>query len=107
MKLYMLLLALRDRDWNVTRVSYSVIREYTGMRKEDISVAVQLLQGAQLIRLARDEEVPLKGGNTGITATSSADFEGKCSNQNETAGGHVAPSRLAECPPARIPTFQK
>jgi len=61
MKLYMLLLALRDRDWNVTRVSYSVIREYTGMRKEDISVAVQLLQGAQLIRLARDEEVPLKG----------------------------------------------
>lgn len=62
MKLYMLLLALRDRDWNVARASYSTIREYTGMRKEEISVAVQLLQGAQLIRLGRDEEVPLKGG---------------------------------------------
>lgn len=62
MKLYMLLLALRDRNWNVARASYATIREYTGMRKEEISVAVQLLQGAQLIRLALDEEVPLKGG---------------------------------------------
>lgn len=62
MKLYMLLLALRNRDWNIARASYSTIREYTGMRKEEISVAVQLLQGAQLIRLALEEEVPLKGG---------------------------------------------
>lgn len=62
MKLYMLLLALRDRQLNVARASYPTIREYTGMRKEEISVAVQLLQGAQLIRLARDEEVPLNVG---------------------------------------------
>jgi hypothetical protein len=61
-KLYMLLLALRDRNWNVARASYTTIREYTGLRKEEISVAVQVLLGAQLIRLARDEEVPLKGG---------------------------------------------
>lgn len=61
-KLYMLLLALRDRHWNVARASYATIREYTGLRKEEISVAVQVLLGAQLIRLARDEEVPLKGG---------------------------------------------
>jgi hypothetical protein len=62
MKLYMLLLAFRDRDWNIARASYPTIREYTGMRKEEISVAVQLLQGAQLIRLALNEEAPLKGG---------------------------------------------
>lgn len=62
MKLYMLMLALRDRKSNVARASYATIREYTGMRKEEISVAVQLLQGAQLIRLARDEEVPLTRG---------------------------------------------
>lgn len=62
MKLYMLLLAFRDRKWNVSRVSYVAIRQYTGMRKEEISIAVQLLLGAQLIRLARDEEVPLAGG---------------------------------------------
>jgi len=62
MKLFMLLLAMRERYSNVARVSYAAIREYTGMRKEEISVAVQLLQGAQLVRLARDEEVPLNGG---------------------------------------------
>jgi hypothetical protein len=62
MKLYMLLLAFRERKFNVARVSYVAIRQYTGMRKEEISVAVQLLMGAHLIRLARDEEVPLKGG---------------------------------------------
>lgn len=61
-KLYMLLLSLRDRNSNVARAKYETIREYTGLRKEEISVAVQVLQGAQLIRLARDEEVPLKGG---------------------------------------------
>ena len=60
MKLYMLLLAMRERHSNVARASYATIREYTGVRKEEISVAVQLLQGAQLVRLARDEEVPLK-----------------------------------------------
>lgn len=62
MKLYMLLLALREKKSNVARASYSTIREYTGMRKEEISLAVQLLQGALLIRLARDEEVPLASG---------------------------------------------
>lgn len=62
MKLYMLLLSLRDRNYNVSRASYNTIREYTGMRKEEISVAVQVLLGAQLIRLARDEEVPLERG---------------------------------------------
>lgn len=62
MKLYMLLLSLRDRNYNVSRASYNTIREYTGMRKEEISVAVQVLLGAQLVRLARDEEVPLERG---------------------------------------------
>ena len=62
MKLYVLLLAFRDNSSNVTRISYSVIREYTGMRREEISIAVQLLQGAQLCRLAANEEVPLRSG---------------------------------------------
>lgn len=62
MKLYMFLLAQRDTTSNVARASYATIREYTGMRTEEISVAVQLLLGAQLCRLAGDEEVPLKGG---------------------------------------------
>lgn len=62
MKLYMLLLAFRDNTSNIARVGYAVIREYTGMRREEISTAVQLLQGAQLCRLAIDEEVPLRKG---------------------------------------------
>jgi len=73
MKLYMLLLAMRERYSNVARVSYAAVREYTGMRKEEISVAVQLLQGAQLVRLARDKEVPLKEASIDITATLSPD----------------------------------
>lgn len=62
MKLYMLLLAFRENKWNVACISYDKIREYTGMRKEEISIAVQLLQGAQLIRLGGDQEVPLQEG---------------------------------------------
>ena len=62
MKLYMLLLAFRDTTSNVARVGYAAIQKYTGMRREEISTAVQLLQGAQLCRLALDEEVPLRAG---------------------------------------------
>ena len=62
MKLYMLLLVFRDTKSNVARIGYSSIREYTGMRREEISTAVQLLQGANLCRLAINEEVPLNKG---------------------------------------------
>lgn len=62
MKLYMLLLAFRDNHSNVARMSYGLIGEYTGMRTAEISVAVQILIGAQLCRLASDHEVPLRKG---------------------------------------------
>lgn len=62
MKLYMLLLAFRVNNSNVARVGYELIRQYTGLRREQISMAVQLLQGAGLCRLAVDEELALLEG---------------------------------------------
>lgn len=62
MKLYMLLLAFRVNTSNVARVGYDLIRQYTGLRREQISMAVQLLIGAGLCRLAADEELPLVKG---------------------------------------------
>lgn len=62
MKLYMLLLAFRERRSNTTRISYDVITSYTGMRREDISTAWQILLAAGLGYLADDTEVPLKKG---------------------------------------------
>lgn len=62
MKLYVLLLAFRENHSNVSRISYPIIRQYTGMRRAEISIAVQVLVSAQLCRLAADDEVPLKKG---------------------------------------------
>jgi DNA-binding transcriptional ArsR family regulator len=62
MKLYMLLLVYRGNKTNVVHIGYEAIRAYTGMRRPEIAIAVQLLQGAQLCRLAVDEEVPLRKG---------------------------------------------
>lgn len=62
MKLYILLLVFRDRRSNVTRISYEKISEYTGMRREDISVAWQIIAALQLGYLADDNEVPLRSG---------------------------------------------
>ncbi len=62
MKLYILLLVFRDQRSNVTRISYEKIAEYTGMRREDISVAWQIIAALQLGYLADDNEVPLKVG---------------------------------------------
>lgn len=62
MKLYVLLLVFRDRRSNVTRISYEKIQVYTGMRREDISVAWQIIAALQLGYLADDVEVPLRSG---------------------------------------------
>lgn len=59
MKLYMLLLAFRETHSNAARISYQVICQYTGMRRGEISIAVQLLISAKLCRLATDNEIPL------------------------------------------------
>ncbi|MBC3876646.1 hypothetical protein H8K38_02370 [Undibacterium sp. FT79W] len=55
-KLYMLLLAFRTNGDNIARISYDNIGEYSGMRREDISTAIQALVAAQLVRLDKDEE---------------------------------------------------
>ena len=62
MKLYILLLAFRDRRQNITRISYENIGAYTGMRREDISVAWQIIAALQLGYLADDTEIPLRSG---------------------------------------------
>jgi len=62
MKLYMILMAFRDRRSNTARMRYETITEYTGLRREDISTASQILVALQLIRIADDDEEPLRVG---------------------------------------------
>lgn len=63
MKLYILLMVFRDRRANVTRISYEVIAQYTGLRREDISLGWQTLAALQLAYLADDQEVPRRVGD--------------------------------------------
>lgn len=63
LKLYMLLLTFRNSHLNATRMSYDTIAEYTGLRREEISTAVLLLIGAQLCRMATDQEVEVRKGD--------------------------------------------
>jgi hypothetical protein len=58
LKLYMLLLSFRENHANFAAISYEKIMQYTLLRREEISVAIQLLVAAQLCRLLSDEEVP-------------------------------------------------
>ncbi len=62
MKLFILLLAFRDRHSNTTRISYENITKYTAMRREDISLGWQVLAAWQMGYLADDTEEPLKKG---------------------------------------------
>ena len=63
MKLYILLMVFRDRRANVTRISYEVITQYTGLRREDISLGWQTLAALQLAYLADDYEAPRRTGD--------------------------------------------
>lgn len=56
LKLYMLVLAFRDRHTNFAAIGYDKIRQYTGLRNNDISKAIQLLVASELVRLVRDDE---------------------------------------------------
>lgn len=62
LKLYMVLLAFRSRHDNVARLGYPRIQEYTGMRREDIARAVNILSAAGVCKVARDDEVTLIKG---------------------------------------------
>lgn len=62
MKLYMLFLAFRERKSNAASLSYERIREYTGLRREQISIAVQMLVAAGLCRISTEDEIPLQRG---------------------------------------------
>jgi hypothetical protein len=62
-KLYMLILAFRDRHANFAAIGYDKIGTYTGLRREEISTAVQLLVSMQLVRLLTDEEQQRRPGD--------------------------------------------
>lgn len=62
MKMYVLLLAFRDRRRNTTRISYNSISRYTGLRRDGISLGWQILASWQLGYLADDAEDPLRKG---------------------------------------------
>lgn len=54
MKLYVLLLALRERHFNTTAISYDGIVRHTGMRREDIPSSLSQLSSLQLVRVTDD-----------------------------------------------------
>lgn len=62
LKLYMVLLAFRNGRDNVARLGYPTIQLYTGLRREDIALAVNILSAAGLCKVARDDEVTLVKG---------------------------------------------
>lgn len=52
----MLILAFRDRHANFAAIGYEKIELYTGLRREEISTAINLLVSMQLVRLLSDED---------------------------------------------------
>jgi len=55
-KLYVLFLALRQRRFNTTAVSYDGIMKHTGIRREDIPKAFSMLVALELARTAEDKD---------------------------------------------------
>ena len=60
LKVYMLLLAQRTSRTNLAIISYERIMTYTGLRREEIRPALDLLTSAHLIRIAVDAEIAAK-----------------------------------------------
>lgn len=56
LKLYMLILHFRDRHTNFAAIGYEKIQSYTGLRRNDINTAKNLLISMELLRLVRDDE---------------------------------------------------
>lgn len=63
LKVYMLILAHRDRHTNFAAIGYEKIGLYTGLRREEISTATAMLASLQLVRLVSDEEHPRRRGD--------------------------------------------
>jgi hypothetical protein len=63
LKLYMLILTFRDNHTNFASISYDKIGEYSDLRREEVSVAIQILVSAELCRLVSDEEFPRRRGD--------------------------------------------
>lgn len=57
LKLYLLMLMLRDRKTNTTAVSFTTITLRTGIRREDIAMALGTLFTIQLLRLSPDRDI--------------------------------------------------
>ncbi len=53
LKLYLLLIAFRDNESNVARISYQKIAEYTGIATKNIAPAISFLNGLALIYTER------------------------------------------------------
>jgi hypothetical protein len=64
-KVYLVLLALRNRELNTAAISYSKITDYTGVRREDIAQALGILATMNLIRRSdgRDFRHAIAGAN--------------------------------------------
>lgn len=63
LKVYMLILAFRDRHTNFAAIGYDKIGLYTGLRREEISTATAMLASLQLVRQVSDEEHPRRRGD--------------------------------------------
>lgn len=55
LKLYFLIVALRDNDSNHSLMTYKTIRKYTGIPQNDINAAISLLISSELIRVTKIE----------------------------------------------------
>lgn len=58
LKVYMLILQARDRHTNMASIGYEKIMQYTGLRRQDVSTAANLLISLELLRRVTDEERP-------------------------------------------------
>ncbi|MBY0241202.1 MAG: hypothetical protein K2X55_17990 [Burkholderiaceae bacterium] len=63
LKVYMLILAFRDRHTNFAAIGYDKIGHYAGLRREEISTATAMLASLQLVRQVSDEEHPRRRGD--------------------------------------------
>lgn len=65
MKVYLLLMHLRRREFNTTSVSFTAITRWTGVRREDLPNALSTLSMLQLARISFDRDIRhSKGDNS-------------------------------------------
>ncbi|MYM73509.1 hypothetical protein GTP56_15045 [Duganella sp. FT134W] len=54
LKVYMLILQARDRHTNMASIGYDKIMQYTGLRRQDVSTAANLLISLELLRVTHE-----------------------------------------------------